>query len=193
MGKHRSPRPKVSNPTSPDNLPDARPLPPDLPFDLKFGVLQEDMGLVNALIYAAQEHFLKYEWQCSRPNRGEERPIEHLDNLLMGARAAVSTVVRRGHTFARLLMDDPDSAKTRHALGVLSDHLGVAEALVSATLHHFLEYGWRSCPKGEGGESSLEHLHQLLAAAQTAARAAVRRGHAFAEAHLAPSRLVVVS
>jgi hypothetical protein len=108
MGKHRNPRTKVSNPPSPDNLAPKDTSPPTFDAGREFGVLQEHIGLVDALSYAMQRHFERFRWSCRDggidDSSDDDNPLNHLNQLLCATRAAVRGVVAHGEGFARDLI-----------------------------------------------------------------------------------------
>jgi hypothetical protein len=104
MSRHRNPRSKVSNPTPPDNL--AAPTASSaLDVELELGVLQEGIGLADALIHATLQHFERHGWRCRDEGNEDESPLEHLHQLLCAARRAALASVHKGRVLASALVD----------------------------------------------------------------------------------------
>lgn len=64
------------------------------------GLLQELLGRVDAMIYAAERHFERFGWTCRDEVDETEDPVGHLAHLIGGAREASLSAVSLGATIA---------------------------------------------------------------------------------------------
>jgi hypothetical protein len=81
---------------------------PELPapaFDIRgaFGILQEVIGRVDAMVYAAERHFERFGWRCDTEVDETENPLGHLAHLIAGAREASISAVSAGQVIAEEL------------------------------------------------------------------------------------------
>jgi hypothetical protein len=100
MRQHRNPRQRLSKHPSPDNRRPAE-LPPPRPHIAgAFGLLQEIIGRVDAMVYATERHFERFGWRCCEEVDDTENPVGHLAHLIAAAREASHSAVSAGRMIA---------------------------------------------------------------------------------------------
>jgi hypothetical protein len=99
---HRNPRQRLSKQPSPDNHRPAELPPPQPNIPGAFGLLQEIIGRVDAMVYATERHFERFGWRCCEEVDATENPVGHLAHLIAAAREASHSAVSAG----RMIADD---------------------------------------------------------------------------------------
>jgi|ERR1700751_4468496 len=99
MRKHRNPRTRLSNTTTHDNHP-----APVSDVKEEFGILQSDIGRVDALIYATEKHLERFSWSCPDGIDEGDDPLNHLVHLLGAVRTAARAIVHRSEVVAGQLV-----------------------------------------------------------------------------------------
>ena len=109
MRKHRNPRASVPKRPTPDNRHPELPTPA---FDIPgaFGLLQEIIGRVDAMVYATERHFERFGWRCRDEVDETDNPVGHLAHLLAAAREASLSAVSAGQVIADELATRGDAA-----------------------------------------------------------------------------------
>lgn len=81
-------------------------------FDISgaFGILQEIIGRVDAMVYATERHFERFGWRCRDEIDDTENPVGHLAHLLAAAREASLSAVSAGEVIAAELTKRPAEA-----------------------------------------------------------------------------------
>jgi hypothetical protein len=104
MRSHRNPRQRLSKHPSPDNRHPAELPPPRPNIPGAFGLLQEIIGRVDAMVYATERHFERFGWRCCEEVDEEvdatENPVGHLAHLIAAAREAAHSAVSAGRMIA---------------------------------------------------------------------------------------------
>jgi hypothetical protein len=100
MRQHRNPRQRLSNQPSPDNRrpPELPPRAPNIPG--AFGLLQEIIGRVDAMVHATERHFERFGWRCCEEVEDTEDPVGHLAHPIAAAREASHSAVSAGQLIA---------------------------------------------------------------------------------------------
>jgi hypothetical protein len=106
---YRSGQPLTTSRPSPEVRHERNRIEPAIPtFDgpSVLDLLCEVIRRVDALTYAAEQHFERYGWRCigADEDDGDERPLDHLAHLLSAARESTSAAVSLGATIAAELV-----------------------------------------------------------------------------------------
>jgi hypothetical protein len=110
MHKHRNPRQRLSKQPSPDNHRPAELPPPESNIPGAFGILQEIIGRVDAMVYATERHFERFGWSCRDEVDDTENPVGHLAHLIAAAREASPSAVSAGQLIANELAKNGGAA-----------------------------------------------------------------------------------
>lgn len=100
MQSHRNPRHRLSKQPSPDNRRPAELPPPQPNIPGAFGLLQEIIARVDAMVYATERHFERFGWRCCEEVDDTENPVGHLAHLIAAAREASHSAVSAGRMIA---------------------------------------------------------------------------------------------
>ena len=100
MREHRNPRQRLSKQPPPDNRRPAELPPPEPSICGAFGILQEIIGRVDAMVYATERHFERFGWRCCEEVDDTENPVGHLAHLIAAAREASHSAVSAGQLIA---------------------------------------------------------------------------------------------
>ena len=103
MRKHRNPRQRLSKQPSPGNRRPAELPPPRPNISGAFGILQEVIARVDAMVYATELHFERFGWRCRDEVDATENPVGHLAHLIAAAREASLSAVSAGQLIANEL------------------------------------------------------------------------------------------